>query len=294
MLVTGAAGFIGRAACVQLIRAQFDVVGTCRRSPSPAVAGVEWIQADLRYGGAIRRMPDVSAVLHLAARLPKSFAQSLREAEWNARIDETVFSLVTQRPVPVVFASTGSLYRKPPPPSGWKEDDVLDPRGAYLIQKAAAEKEAHRLAASGVPVTVLRINAPYGPDQRVKTVIQLFLDQARRGGPVTYFGQGSRQQDFTHVTDVAEACLAAIRKPGGTFNIAGGEPVTMFQLATLIAEVAKLGDNGVRQLRKADPQEGTRVKFDLSSTRTALGWTAATPLLEGVRLCYESGGGSAR
>lgn len=288
MLVTGATGLIGRAVCVRLGRDRRSVLGThFRRDPPPAADGVRWVRVDLREPGTIEAMGELSAVIHLAAQLPDAGRNDERQAAaTNRAIDENVIGAALARRVPVIYASGGSLYAGPPPVSGWGEQAATAPVGPYLQEKAWAEVRGMTLAReSGAGFTALRINAPYGPEQRARTVMQIFVEQALAGGPVTYLGTGSREQDFTYEVDVADAGVAALDGPGGTFNVAGGEPVTMRRLAEMIAESAGLDRDAVLPAGRPDPQEGRRVAFDLRQSAQLLGWAPRVRLVDGISRC---------
>lgn len=287
MLVTGATGLIGWAVCDRLRRDLRPVIATHFRCDRALEAdGVAWLRVDLRKPHAIDAIGEVSAVVHLAANIPDGSHSDERQAADNRAIDESVLCTALARRVPVVYASTGALYGGAPPATGWGEGAGLAPVGPYLEEKAWAESLGIRASEHfGVRFAALRINAPYGPAQRGRTVMQLFVEQALAGGPLTYLGTGSREQDFTYVADAADACVAALDGPSGTFNVAGGEPVTMRQLAEMVAQCAGLDRDAVVAAGRLDPEEGRRAAFDLSRSAQLLGWTPRVRLEDGIGRC---------
>ena len=132
---------------------------------------------------------------------------------------------------------------------------------------------------------VMRICAPYGPRQKTRTVLRIFIECAQNGSPLMYHGSGLREQDFVQVEDVAAAILSAIRHPAanGIFNIAGGSPISMKDLAHLVARtvgnpLAKVCASGC-----PDHQENYRARFSLKRAEELLGWKPTIKLEQGIR-----------
>jgi len=303
--VTGAEGFLGTAACERLDGAGYLVQRIVHRVATLpehlAVGGrhasPEWAPrtpggppplacdlADERLALAGDQAPPAT-IVHLAAAIPTTSRGEASEqvAAGNRRIDDNVFAFAAEAGAAVVFASSGSVYGEA---SGevFREDSPTDPRGPYAEAKLRSEERgAKALGNAGLPFAALRISAPYGPGQPTWTVVQHFLRRALAGEELTYHGSGNRMQDFVYVTDVAEAiagCVAA--SAAGVFNVASGQPVTMRELAALIAEVVG-GDIVVRASGQPDPQEGQRASYVIEAAERAFGWTPATSLRDGLR-----------
>jgi UDP-glucose 4-epimerase len=169
------------------------------------------------------------------------------------------------------------------------EESPLAPIGPYVAAKAESERSGRAyFEARGLPFTVLRINAPYGPGQKTKTVLRRFIETALAGAPLRYHGSGGREQDFTYVDDVAEAIAASLRRStGGTFNISAGDPVTMRELAERIVQVIPGCRSSVEPSGADDPQEGFRTRYSIERARVELGWQPQVRLADGVRRCIE-------
>lgn len=300
--VTGADGFLGTAACERLDGAGSLVqrivhrVGTLpehlagggsRPSPEWALRAPPPLARDLadeRLALAGDQTPPAT-IVHLAAAIPTTSRgeASERAAADNRRIDDNVFAFAVEAGAGVVFASSGSVYGRA---SGevFREDAPTDPRGPYAEAKLHSEEQgAKALGNAGLPFAALRISAPYGPGQPTWTVVQHFLRRALAGEELTYHGSGDRMQDFVYVADVADAiagCVAAAA--AGVFNVASGRPVTMRELAALVAEVVG-GGVVVRASGQPDPQEGQRASYAIEAAERAFGWRPATPLRDGLR-----------
>src|SRR5205807_480296 len=101
---------------------------------------------------------------------------------------------------------------------------------------------------------------------------------AGRGESLEAWGSGMRRNQFTHVDDVVEGCVAGMEKAQGVVNLVAPEIVTTAELARAITDWY---GTPLRFLPHA--QEGQA--FPLISSRKAredLGWSPR-PFHEGLR-----------
>lgn len=296
VLVTGAAGFIGRRACHRLAEHGHAVLRVVRSETRAGPANAEATSAqhtfaiDLLEAGALERAlvgwPRPDVIVHMAAVLPPTFTgpAAERAADLNAQLDLNVFRAAQTRGLAVVYASSSSVY-------GLGDGDLKTetaspaPVGPYAAAKLASEHLGQRmLQERGVPFTVLRINAPYGPGQRTRTVLRIFLERAMQGFPLLYHGTGCREQDFTHVDDVADAvACAALRQRSGVYNISGGEPITMKRLAELVTRCVPSCTSTIAPSGQDDPQDGAAARYSIARALADLEWRPRIPLAYGIR-----------
>jgi nucleoside-diphosphate-sugar epimerase len=118
-----------------------------------------------------------------------------------------------------------------------------------------------------------------------RTVLPLFLSAVIRGDIPHYHGSGSRRQNFVHAEDVAAACLLALTRGHGTYNL-GGSGASMRELAELALHVGGRQASEARASGRVDPQEG--MTFDMSCERAAkeLGFAPQYTLEGGMRALY--------
>jgi nucleoside-diphosphate-sugar epimerase len=296
VLVTGANGFIGKYACALLAQKAFTVVPIVREKRETkqlVLAYPDVILGDLReldwLREAVEAGPDL--VVHLAAVMPASFKkdEGLSAAETNALIDRNVFSFCQKIRIGLVYASGTSVYGLG---DGRvvKESDKTSPVGPYVAQKVRSEEMgASFFEQRGLQFAALRICAPYGPGQKTATVLKIFVDRALQGLPLFYHGTGSRQQDFTYVEDIAAAIvLTAETRKSGVYNIAGGSPVSMKQLAEMVVHHVPNCSSNVRPSGQKDPQEKSTALFSIEKARKELGWTPQVDLEEGLNICIKA------
>jgi hypothetical protein len=100
--------------------------------------------------------------------------------------------------------------------------------------KWAREQTAlHWSQVYGLPFVALGLLNAYGPRSRTSgtygAVFGVFLAQKLAGAPMTIVGDGTQTRDFTYVTDVAKAFLAAALSDtsGQSFNVGSRAPTPL-------------------------------------------------------------------
>lgn len=165
----------------------------------------------------------------------------------------------------------------------------------YAIAKIAGIKmaQAYRRQYGMNVVSVMPTNL-YGPNDQydprnshVAAALLRRLHQARVEGArqVEIWGTGTPLREFLHVDDLAQACLFLMKtwSDPDPINIGSGQEVTIIELARLIADV--VGWTGEFVFDRGKPDGTPRKLLDVSRL-TALGWTASTPLREGLADAY--------
>ncbi len=285
ILVTGAGGLIGSEACLHLFGAGYHVLALYRNKPSVS-KNTPWDKVffDLETEEApslLNSLLPLHAIVHCAAVIPSGFyGENAEEAgARNRKIDDSVASILPKIPR-VVYCSSTSVY-KTPYPIKVDETSRVEGMGPYGQEKIGSED----LFLSQTEAYLLRICAPYGPLLKSRTVLRLFIENALKGRDLTYHGSGSRQQDFTHVKDIARAILCSLETEtqGGYFNIASGSPITMKELAELIINIIPHTGSKVIPSGQIDPQEGWTAPFSIEKAARELGWSPRISLEEGIR-----------
>jgi UDP-glucose 4-epimerase len=293
ILVSGANGFIGANTCRYLAGKAHTIIPVIRSDKQAQFFASFYpnvVAADLMQYGSLKETeslkPDI--VVHLAAERPELFVgeDARNVADANAKIDRNVLGFCRDTGIGLIYASGTSVYGLE---GGhlMTELDPIDPIGPYVEQKAESERLSQEiLSLHGLPFMSLRICAPYGPGQRAKTVMRIFIERAIEGSPLIYHGSGTRQQDFTYVEDIAEAISLAVEKgKSGVFNISGGEPVTMKELAELVVRFVNGCRSVIRASGEKDPQEGSTALFSVEKAKRELGWVPRTSLASGIKKC---------
>ena len=307
VLVTGGAGYVGSHVVLALREAGYGVtviddLSSGRREAVPG--DVPLVRADIGDGRALRstlKEHAIGAVVHLAARV--GVAESLSAPGEHHRVNGAATAELAGAAVDcgvrhVVFSSTAAVYGVPRAVPV-EEDAPLAPFTPYGVSKAAAEG-ALRDAANGhgFRYVALRLFNVAGADPALRA------GPPRRGSPrlvdaaceaaaglragVTVFGtgfatpDGTCVRDYVHVTDVAEAHVAALRSlerggPSRVLNCGSGRGTSVREvLAAVAAQAGAAIESGAGPPRRGDPPA---LVADTGRIREALGWS---PRLGGV------------
>ena len=285
MLVTGSAGFVGRAVTAELVSRGVGVVGVDRRPTRlPAdhlVLTGDLLQRDELVDAALET---AEAVLHLAG-CPgvRDDAPDVeyRRARDNVAATARVLASVPLH-VPVVVTSSSSVYggsRGTP----CAEGAGLSPLGGYARSKVAVEGLCARRAAAGGRVTVVRPFTVLGEGQRPDMAVARWIAAAEAGAPLQVFGSLERTRDLTDVRDVARV-LAMLAEPGRApttvLNLGTGQPQT---LAAIVAAVGAATGIAVRTVvTPAAAVEPADTWACTDRLRATVGFVPRTDLVEVV------------
>jgi UDP-glucuronate 4-epimerase len=304
-LVTGAAGFIGSHLAADLLRREWLVTGVDTRSPASDPVAAEnlavlmgegrfrFIAANVTSTDLALLLEGVDVVFHLAA-LP-----GVRRS-WGERFADylTCNVLATQRlleacgvvEVPrLVFASSSSVYgQTDSKPS--RETDPLSPSSPYGVSKLAAERLCLAYAtrpAAATTVIALRYFTVYGPRQRPDMAISRIMRAAASGRTVPLYGTGAQRRDFTYISDVVDATIAAATATAQAEVVNVGSARSR-PLADVLDEVARLSGALVPMLRRvAQAGDVDATAADLTKARALLGYEPQVDLAEGLRRQWE-------
>lgn len=297
-LVTGGAGFIGSHLVDALLDRGDEVVVldnlcTGRRENLPALGRNPRLSlevVDIAEPEAILPcFAGVERVFHLAARadIVPSIVEPLQYHRSN--VDGTVGVLEASRKAGVkrlVYAASSSCYGIPdayPTP----EDAPARPQYPYALTKYLGEQcVLHWANVYRLPAVSLRFFNVYGPRSRTSgtygAVFGVFLAQKIHGKPFTVVGDGSQTRDFTFVSDVVSAILAAADShlSGAVMNVGSSRPVSVNRLVELLR-------GPVVHIPKR-PGEPDCTHADTARIRKLLGWRAKVSIEEGVGILLEN------
>jgi UDP-glucuronate 4-epimerase len=311
-LVTGAAGFIGSKVCRMLIEAGHTVVGIDELNSAYDPRLKEWRLAQLNVSPsfsferlditdlrALERYFTSScgsnalpfrAILNLGARagVHPSVADPFIYLRTNAEGTLNLLEVCRRHGIrKFVLASTSSLYGAHNRAPFSEDADTDRPLSPYAASKKAAEAMAfayHHL--HGLDVSVLRYFTVYGPAGRPDMSVLRFIRRIAEGEPITLFGDGEQQRDFTYVDDVARGTIAAVAPLGYEVINLGGDRTTTVN--SLIEEIAALvGRPPIIDRKPAHPADVPVTRADVRKAKSLLGWSPQVPLREGIRATAE-------
>ncbi|MFI0742331.1 NAD-dependent epimerase/dehydratase family protein [Streptomyces sp. NPDC021100] len=296
VLITGAAGFIGRNLLRRLTAAGHTVTGTDNFSVPPFGPVPEPIDhrdvRDLTPGD----LADADAVVHMAAlkSVPGSFddaAQALHNTAVDDHMLRTFAATAGRRRL--LMASSCEVYGNQPVPCA--EHHTAAPRSPYAVAKAAAEMHAvvHRGLKPALDITCLRLHNTYGADEGADAVIPRFIDTALRGEPLPLEGDGSQARDFSHIDDLVtmlERVLTDPERPPVVLNLGSGHATTIATVARHVLTAAGLdpADPDATVPAAARPNEIRSFTADMSRYTARYGPVPTRRLADGITTVYQA------
>jgi len=155
-----------------------------------------------------------------------------------------------------------------------------------LLQLLGAYRLEHGLKSAYVIPTGF-----YGPGDNTNPVnshvagafVKKYVDAAMDGAPeVVNWGTGAPLRDLIYIEDAAEGVVrvAEVMDEPTPINLAGGEEVSIRDLAALVSRLAGYGGRTVWDATKGDGQ--LRRSLDIGRAKELLGWSPRVSLEEGL------------
>lgn len=282
VLVTGAAGFIGRHVYAALLERGHTVIGMdCVETPpyGRVVGPAGWLVDDIRR--PLTKVAGLDAVVHLAALAAPRDCERDPTLAFDVNVNGTMQVLrmaLESGAKKVVFSSSGHVYDIPPRYLPTDEVHPLRLNNTYTTTKILGEQLCHLYWENhGLPYTVLRLYNVYGPGQGPAYFIPDMLAKARVGD-IALSGAATTK-DFVYVKDVARAFALALESPFvGAINIGTGVETDLLTVASVIAR-----DAGVRVYAASGAEAApTRMRADIARAKQVLGWEPKVAIEEGL------------
>lgn len=296
ILVTGGAGFIGSHIAEALLARGDEVVVADDFSsgkPENLPRGARLVEGDLADPAvAERAVIGCRAIVHCAARPSVTVSVDDPQLSTRANLTASIQLVLAARAAGVrriVYSSSSAVYgdKVKGPASETRREAPVSP---YGMNKLAAE-HVFRMAPAlyGVDTFCLRYFNVYGPRQDPSSpysgVISIFITRALAGQSPTIHGDGLQSRDFTFVSDVVAANLAALglRRGGGRVaNVGCGRSTDLNQLWDAVRRAAGRPELGAQH----GPPRAGDIRYSLAVTERAARWLkrrAEVPLEAGLQ-----------
>ena len=301
-LITGGAGFIGSHLAETLVGQGQEVVvldnlsSGKRENLSPAQGGpgeLTLLEGDIRDLETCQRaMQGVDYVLHQAARasVKRSMENPLLSHDVNVTGGMNLLWAAKEAGVKrMVCASSSSVYGDREPLDAPKREDMEPlPKSPYAANKTAMEYYCRVFyQAFGLETVCLRYFNVFGPrqdpDSDYAAVIPKFLFALLEGRKPLIHGDGRQSRDFTYVSNVVAANLAACTAPkaaGRTVNVAAGQSHDLLRLIQVLQKLT-----GARVEPEFGPPREGDVRYslaDLELARELLGYQPRVSFEQGL------------
>jgi nucleoside-diphosphate-sugar epimerase len=300
VLVTGAAGFIGRSSLEPLRAAGFEVCAVLSPRPDAraalpeieALPETELRRVDLTDPAAVDALLEATRPTHLLhfawIATPGLYRQSEENYRWLSASRHLLAVFARCGGVRAVMAGTCAEY-------DWSRVDVCHERSSpladdagtvtpYAACKIAMQRSLEEYGRShGISTAWGRIFFQYGPGEHRERLIPSVIVNllAGRAARCTH---GRQIRSFLHVEDVGAAFAALLASPvQGPVNIGSGERIAIADLLERLAR--EIGRPALLELgaRPAPPGEPAVLVPDIGRLREEVQWSPRRPLDEGLK-----------
>ncbi|MFN2495951.1 MAG: NAD-dependent epimerase/dehydratase family protein [Pseudonocardiaceae bacterium] len=291
VVITGGAGFVGRAAVAAFVgRGNPVTVVDRHRHPDPAVRSLVGELTDPGVIAAALHGGDVIGVVHLAAitSVLRSVEQPVATFQANVAVTQHLLEGCRQAGVErFIMASTNAVVGDVGH-AAVDETVPLHPLTPYGATKAACEMLLSGYAgAYRMATCALRFTNIYGPGMGHKdSFVARMMRAALAGEGVQIYGDGLQRRDLVHIDDVTQALLAAWdRRYTGTAIIGAGRSVTVLELVEAVRQVT--GCALPVEHVAAKPGEMPAVVVDIGRGREQLDYRPSVSLTDGLATVWK-------
>lgn len=309
VLVVGGAGYIGAHVVRQLWQRgeKAVVVDDLSTGVEARVTGNHLEVLDLLAAGStvqlseIMRNNEVKSVIHFAAlkAASESVEEPVRYYRHNMGALQTVLEAMELAGLRgLVFSSSAAVYGTAEPPliettppqpvNPYGETKLV---GEWLVDGAARAR--HLNAVSLRYFNVAGASAPELGDTSANNLIPMTFDRLSAGQPPRIFGDdyntpdGTCIRDYVHVSDVAEAHLAALDglQPGHRiYNVGTGEGTSVREIIDLVRDIS--GRDFEPEIAPRRPGDPEVVVATVDRIRNELGWSAKLTTRDAVESAW--------
>lgn len=220
ILVTGAAGYIGRAVTYKLKGLGHKVIGYDNYS-SINSCGFDCCRGDVSktLNGSC-----IDVFIHLAA-CPSVSECDGRKADLDIQSTKNVIEVADGRKI--IFASSCSVYGER---SNATVNHPVNPLSYYAWSKTEGER---LLRYSGSNASILRLGNVYQGDD-LRGIWPKFLDAKSKGQRGKVYGDGSSLRTYVPISDVVDAIVSELDKPYSMRNVGSRFNWTVQQIADFV------------------------------------------------------------
>lgn len=255
ILITGSAGFIGsNLAHWLLANTDHDVIGIDNMATgfydnmpelsdrfhfhyyNVSVDPLEFIFENYK--------PDVC--FHLAAYAAEARSNRIRVFNHSNNTVGTsaVINACINHKTKLVFTSSVAVYSGQAP---FSEETTPNPIDEYGLSKYMSELSI-KIAGDqqGLDWCIVRPRNVYGPNQSLwdsaRNVMGIWMNQIRKGQPMTIFGTGQQKRAFTYIGDILEPLYKAASISKEIINLGSGRARSVLEANLTLGDIAQYGD----------------------------------------------------
>ena len=301
-VITGSLGFVGFNLSKFIIDSGHGVIGIDISNNSDPLniwrykeserIGIETVKADIsdKYqiesvANKLSKIENVKSIFHLAglAGVRKSIENPDQYYNVNLRGTFNILQLFKSIGAEsLVFSSTSSVYGNIPAEHFSKENDPLDTISPYASSKLNAEKLCKLFSnLYKLNISVLRYFTVYGGAGRPDMSILKFINKIYKDKPITIYGDGNQERDFTHISDICKGTYDSSKLKGFNLtNLGRSNPEKLINVVRVIEE--KLGKKAKIIFKPQNEIDVNRTSADISNSKKLINWDPLEGIESGI------------
>lgn len=250
-LVTGAAGFLGRALVRELLNEKYKVIGIDKKEKGFLDDGVLgdknfiYFETDIANGSNNRlRNENIDGVFHLASQQPSSCNLSYENFyKGNVETTRNVIDLIREKNIKmVVFTSTITVLGDQPKEKSLFESSAPNPANHYGLTKYLAERLLSiELKDTKTKVVIVRYPSLVGKNH-LGGIAHTFYQLAAEGQDIELYGKGEIYRNLLYVKDAVDILVKIIKNVDNLqkfeiFVAGSSDSLKMIEIARKIKEL---------------------------------------------------------
>jgi UDP-glucose 4-epimerase len=283
ILVTGASGFIARNLVKHLESIGEEVVTfDIKKDSSEDITDFNAVHRFFKYFNP-------KEVYHLAAQafVGPGEKDPYLDLKINGFGMINILRCVTEFKSRMLFTSSGAVYGVTDS-FPHREDALLKPMANYGCTKLLAEFYLGKwVRQEGTDAKIVRFSSVYGNDRGREGPVNVFIEKALAGEPLTVYGDGLQTRDVVHVSDAIEGMKIVMQKgvPGEVYNIGLGEEHSVIEIAGIVSDLTGAPITYVeRALSKFDV---SRSYYNIEKAKS-LGYSPSIKIHTGIKLVLDN------
>ena len=194
-----------------------------------------------------------------------------------------MLELLKETNIPLVYASSSSVYGKNTKVPFSESDPVRQPVSLYAATKRENELLAHvywniyRLKSIG-----LRLFTVYGPMGRPDMAYYSFTKNIIAGNAITVFNHGKLSRDFTYISDIVNGIIRCLQidYEYEILNLGRGEPQELMTFIQTLEDV--VGKKAILDYQAMAKGDVFTTYANVSKARRLLGYDPQVSLKAGI------------
>ena len=291
-VVTGAAGFIGRALVDRLCATGVQTIAVIRESSSDQFAfSCTSIAGDIEQPYLLDELltPDTT-VFHMASHA--SVAGSVRDPRYDFGVNVVgtleILESVRRKKASLVFPSSAAVY-DPNSALPHKENAPRYPASPYGAAKLACESYVQAYSRCyDLNLKIARLFNAYGPGMTRFAIFDFYRKIKRDPKVLEILGDGKQIRDYLYIDDAINGLIqiAVQGQAGEDYNLASGEPVKTIELAAMVAKTMGFEDIEIQVKGETFPGDISQWYADIEKIKS-IGFQNTMDLETGLKRTIE-------